>query len=240
MKKLYFNFIFIFIFLNFISVRICVAEESLIIGMGGTKANERIFRASTKLLQDISIKMGVKIKLISLPGERATIMLKQGDIHAEFSRIASYQDEVSAVAIKVDEPIASIPYHIYTVSHDFRVNGWESLKPYNIVTVRGLYFVKKYLKDHKTQAVESAKNAFHFLKIKRADLFIETPLIADPFLNSPDFDNSGIKRLEPPVDFLHTYTFFSLKHVDLAKKYHKALLETKKEGTYYKIQAETK
>lgn len=119
------------------------------------------------------------------------------------------------------------------------VKSWDSLKPYKIVHVRGHIFIETYLNNHKTFAVNSAKAAFLFLKVKRADLYIEEILTATPILNSPEFDGSGIRRLEPPVAILNTYTFFSSKFPDYAKKYHEALVEIKKEGIYQKIFLET-
>lgn len=230
--------ILIVIFLLLISGRMSFAEETLVMGVV-TDESERTFRIAENLLQEISKKMGVEIKLTSLPAKRAIVSLKNGKIHGEFSRIASYQDSVPG-AIKVKEPITSLPLHVYTVSQNFKVNGWDSLEPYSIVTVRGYSFVDNYLRDHKTYAVGSAKFAFGFLKAERADLFISDHLTASSILDSPDFDSESIKKLEPPVTVLNTYTFFSPKHPDFVESYHKALVEVKEEGVYQRIITETK
>lgn len=213
------------------------AGESLIIGIAGVKTNERAFRIGKNILQEISKRMNVKIQLISLPAKRALIMLREGAIHAELTRVAAYKKKVPT-AIKVEEPITSLPYHAYT-QKKIIVDGWDSLKPYKIVHVRGHIFIETYLTNHKTFAVNSAKTAFLFLKAKRADLYIEEILTSTPILNSPEFDDSGIKRLDPPLAILNTFTFFSSKFPDYAKKYHKALVGIKKEGIYQKIFSET-
>lgn len=66
-------------------------EERLIIGIAGVKTNERSFRIGKNILQEISKRMNVEIQLISLPAERALIMLREGEIHAEFTRVAAYK-----------------------------------------------------------------------------------------------------------------------------------------------------
>lgn len=232
-----FHYILIVLFL--LNSNVSNAEENLIIGMGGVKTNERVFKIGENILWEISKRMGVKIQLISLPALRATKMLRKGEIHAELSRIAAYKKKI-LTAIKVSEPIASLPFHAYTLLQNFTVKGWRSLKPYEIVYIRGHTFVDTYLNNHKTYAVDSARAAFRFLKAKRTDIYVEDILTAAPILNSTEFNNSGIKRLEPPVAFLSTYTFFSSKYPDFAKSYYKALVEIKKEGIYQKIFSETR
>lgn len=166
-------------------------------------------------------------------------MLRDGGIHAELTRVAAYNNKVPT-AIKVEEPITSLPYHAYTLSKDIVIDGWDSLRSYKIVHVRGHIFIEPYLKNHSTFAVNSAKTAFLFLKAERADLYIEEILTANPILNSPELAGSGINRIDPPLAILNTYTFFSSKFPDYAKQYHKSLVEIKKEGIYKKIFLETK
>ncbi len=226
--------------LFFICIRVGAAEESLIIGMGGSAENERVFRIGENLLSEISKRTGVKMQLIALPAKRATKMLRNGTIHGELSRIAQYKKEIPS-AIKVEEPIASLIFYAYSSSlKKITVNGWKSLKPYKIVFIRGHVFVETHLNNQKIYAVNSAESAFRFLQLKRADLFVIDSLTASSFLSFPDFDHRSITKLEPPVDILNTYTFFSSKYSDFAKRYSKALVEMKKEGIHKKIMMETK
>ena len=48
-------------------------------------------------------------------------------------------------------------------------------------------------------------------------------------------EEKGVFKLEQPVIVLHTHTFFSYLHDEMPKKYEKALIEIKKDGTYDKI-----
>ncbi|MFT5706369.1 MAG: hypothetical protein ACI9ES_000648 [Oceanospirillaceae bacterium] len=82
--------------------------------------------------------------------------------------------------------------------------------------------------------------AFNFLRVKIADIFITFPIIANVALNSPCFNNEGIYRLEPSILLFDTYTFFSPKYPDLAKRFHQALVQLKESVTYQRIIDETK
>lgn len=105
----------IILILFFICIRVGAAEESLIIGMGGSVKNERVFRIGENLLSEISTRTGVKMQLVALPAIRATEMLRNGTIHGELSRIAQYKKTVTS-AIKVEEPIASLIFYAYSSS----------------------------------------------------------------------------------------------------------------------------
>ncbi len=59
-------------------------------------------------------------------------------------------------------------------------------------------------------------------------------------LNDHHFDATGIKRLEPPLTQLETYTFFAAQYSAIAEKYQQALVAMKKEGVYQSILVDTK
>ena len=227
------------ILLTFSWVEMSRATEGLIIGFVADKS-ERSYRIGDRLLQEISKKMQIKITLISLPGKRAVVLLREGKIHADLSRIAAFQKRVPE-AIRIEEFLASTPYYVYSsLAESFPVDDWDSLKPYKIVTVRGLVFIDQYLSEHHTHKVGSMKAAFGFIKNKRADLYIENVLAASAFLQSDDFDSEGITRLEPAIAILKSYTFFSARYPNFAKKYQQALEAIKEEGIYQDVFRETK
>ena len=223
----------VLILITLMGGRIVSADENLVIAMAG-ETNEHTFTIATKLVREISAKMGTPIQLLPMPAKRSTVMLKTGDIHAELSRIASYT-ELVPTAIRVDEPIIRVPYYVYSSTQKFEVDGWNSLRPYKIVAVSGYAFVKKYMQSHDTYDVGTVESALQFIKLKRADLFVAAPISTETFFESSEFDTEGIYRLEPPVDYLNLYTFFSYKYPEYAKEYHAALVKLKDEGQYQKL-----
>ncbi len=210
------------------------AKETVVVAIANSLGSEKSFMTAQALLNAIARKMGVSIELISLPAKRITLMLRKGEIHADFSRIKEYQNDV-ATAIRVDEPILTLPYHAYSTTESISINGWNNLESYNIVGVRGFVFVENYLKNHKIYHVDSADTALKFLKAGRADIFIETSLVVSNIMSNPDLDLSGIYQLEPAIQHLNSYTFFSEKYAHHVEPFNRALLEIKADDTYNKI-----
>lgn len=229
----------ILLLLSLFSTETTAATEKMIFGLVAEK-NNRVFALATNFLKVMSEKLAVDIELISLPGKRAAVWLQSGKIHADLSRIAAYQKRVPN-SIKIPEPLLSVPYYAYSSQTDkIRVDGWDSLKPYKIVSIRGYALTDEYLKHHDTHKVGSIKAAFGFLQAKRAELFIIDLLSAETYFATAESKREGITKLEPPVALFNTYTFFSSKYPRMANRYHQALNEMKREGTLLKILLETK
>lgn len=193
-----------------------------------------LFKLGEKVLGVISDRMGEKIKLISIPGKRSAMLLKSNEIHAELARSDEYSQRVP-FAIKVPEPIIEITQHAYSINHNFQVDGWESLKPYRLVSMRGSWVVEVHMTDHDISMVDSMRSAFKFLKSGRADVCIASSILAQRFLNSTKLDVSNIIRLEPAVHTSKDYTFFAAGYPELASKYERALKSIKADGTYKKM-----
>ncbi|MCJ8298534.1 MAG: transporter substrate-binding domain-containing protein [Pseudomonadales bacterium] len=213
-------------------------EQVVKVALGGTGPQSRVFRIASKLLAEISKFSGLKLELVYLPTRRATAKLLNGGVHAEMARIASYRQHVPS-AIMITESVASLPVHVYTVNADFIVDGWSSLKPYTVLRVHGWLYTRKNLEQHQSFTVVTPLEGFRLLEAHRADVFPLDSLSAAGLLSLPEFKDTRIKRLEPPVHILHTYTFFSADYPLLAQRYQSALIKLKQQGIYQKILNET-
>ncbi len=187
-------------------------------------------------MQEITKHMGVTYELRPLPASRAAILLERGEIHADLSRIAEFQEEVPT-AVRVAEPFLQIPYYAYAKNLDLTVQGWESLKPYRLVTLRGFHIASVFLREHQTQFVDSTESALDFLMAGRADIFSMISTQVDSLLKLEKYQISGIKKLQPPIMVMDTYTYFSKKHSSYAPPYEEALVQVKKSGLYEKLAA---
>ncbi len=222
-----------------------MAEETpreLTFGIAGVTEQDLPFRLGSKVLQEISDKIGHKIELITLPIKRAKIMLLKGQIDAELVRIIEYQSDSESL-IMISEPIAQLPFYAYSIRSDIKTKtpqDIDKLKQLKIVGLRGQEFPKVFFNDSDLFYVDSVKSGFLFLHKERADVFIVDGISASTALNTLEQEKLGINRLEPPLAIINRHTFFSPENAEIAKKYEQALIEIKKEGIYDKIFRETK
>lgn len=226
--------LFIVLFLTLSSPTSLARED--IIFVTALPADNEIFRAGEELLAAISLRMDESIKLISIPGKRSAILLNNNEIHAELARVGEYAQKVP-LAIKISEPIIEFSQYAYSLKSDISIAGWDSLKAYSSVALRGIWIVEVYMADHQVTWVDSISSAFHFLKSDRADVGILNSIQADKFLAAADFDVSGIKRLEPAIYSSRNYTFFAAAYPQLALRYEAALRSMKADGSYQAILA---
>lgn len=222
-----------------------MAEETprkITFGVAGITEQDRPFKLGTKILKEISKKIGHEIELIALPHKRAKFMLKKGQIDAELARVSEYA-VFSDSLIMVNEPIVKLPFYMYSTNSNIKITDIkdiENLKRLRVVTLRGQEFLKRYLNDFNLSFVDSIKSGFLFLYKDRADIFITNGISASTVLNSLEQKKLGINRIEPPIAIVNGYTFFTANNAEIAKKFEKALIEIKEEGIYDKIFSETK
>ena len=216
----------------------CLAADNTLTIATSVKTNTLSFRVGEKVLSHLSLQLKVPLKLVHIPADRASHLFNLGKIDAEFSRAALYQ-QIRSTAIKAQEPISKLPLYVFTADKRFTVNGWQSLRPYRILTIKGWVYTKKSLVGFDTVEVESPFQALRMLKAGRADLFVTDMLSVNSLRNDLEFNQGDIIRLDNPVTVLNTYTFFLAKHTAIAKAYSEALITLKREGTYQQILQDT-
>ena len=194
------------------------------------KKGEPVFRMAEELVAEIARRMGVTIELISLPVNRAAHALASGEIDAELSRIRDYGKDRPDV-IRVEETIARISYHAYALKPYDDLDGWQSLKPFRVVHRMGMQFVKEYLVGMDIHALNSTESGLTFILRDRADLYIETPALVEPLLQTrPEYRD--IRRIDPAIAWFDTFTYFSPQRAAMAERYLQALQSMKADGSY--------
>lgn len=205
-------------------------KKHLVMAFASAKAGEPVFRMAESLVAEIGNRMGVTIELVSQPVNRAARSLATGAIDAELSRIRDYGNARPEL-IRVEETIARISYHAYAVKPYSDLDGWQSLAPYRIVHRMGMQFVEEYLVGMDIHALNSTEGGLEFILRGRAELYIETPALVEPLLKTrPEYRE--IRRIDPPIAWFDTYTYFSPRGADLAERYLQALKSMKADGTY--------
>ncbi len=193
-----------------------------------------LFNKISEFTRALSKEMGITIELLSLPPKRATKYLAAGYIDGEIARINDYGVVVSN-SIRVAEPVSVEPYIVYTWKDSLELDGWESIKPYSIVTVSGYAFADKYMNGFNTYAVNSIEQAFSYLVYKRAEVFVMNRQIAENFLKTTGFKLEDVHAIEKPIDELILHSYFTQDNKVIADLYEKALKTIKGNGIYNSI-----
>jgi polar amino acid transport system substrate-binding protein len=214
-----------------------VAKQPVTMSIIESEKGDTVYNFAQKLVDEVSKISDLDIRLIAIPAKRATQMLLNNTLQAEFYRIESYTQKVPH-SIKIAASESLVPIFAYSASVDFKVNGWQSLKPFSMINVRGWIYPKKNLPEKEFIVVNSTLDAFAMLEARRAEIFVNSQITSTAILQSTAFKDTKIRRLSPKLGHIKFFTFFSGKYPKMAESYNSAIKEIKSNGTFERLVAE--
>ncbi len=121
--------------------------------------------------------------------------------------------------------------------HNFKIEGWQSLRAYNVSFPFGLQLAELKNQDMNTESVTSIDQGLIKLNAGRSDLFIGTLgyQCSIKRLNLTD-----ITALSPPIDTVNMFHYLHKRHKDLAEKLAKELTRMQESGEMESIQKQSK
>ena len=103
-------------------------------GTKGSVYDEFIFN---QILREAYKKIGITAEINFLPNERALLYSNKGTTDGETARVLAITNEFPNLVV-VPVPLRRIAIVGYSTKNEvIPITGWESLKPYKIVFVRG-------------------------------------------------------------------------------------------------------
>jgi len=187
---------------------------------GTTLVPQRVIREAYR-------RLGYEIEIYYLPGERAIHSANNGMVDGELYRIAK---EMYQNLIIVPVPICYIKHSVFTKNANFQPDGWESLKPFSAISLRGYKYAEKKLKEHgiRYHLVNDFNKMLELLEEGRYDIGLMNML--DGLKAMKSLGIKDIKALEPPLDSLPLYHFLHRKNKELVPLIGEKLKALKEEG----------
>lgn len=185
------------------------------------------------ILKEAFQRIGVSIKISSLPAERALINVNQGIDDGLFVKIAGIEESYPNL-IMVPEKICDYDFAAFTKNPSIRINGWDSLKPYNVGYLRGWKMYEANIKEAKSVTNVKDDDALIELLINdRVDIIAYELL--EMKVRKKKMNLTGIITLEPLLAKKEMFCYLNKKHSKLVPGLVKALKDMKDDGTYNKI-----
>ena len=208
------------------------------------EAREFIFASASEpyLARDIAEAMitaayqrlGHTVQFKHVPLERALFEANSGMVDGEAERaVMGFVQYPGLVPIRV--PVAEDEFVAYGKGNLLKVSGWASLKPWRLVSIRGIKRIEALGPDYKLEFVGSAEQLFRFLQMGRADIGILTrgntciPL---------QLGITDIKIQEPAIENIQFYHHLNERHSALIPQIEATLQEMQKDGSSQRIKDE--
>jgi len=187
---------------------------------------------SSRVMIEAYKRIGVEIEILPLPAKRTLFVSNSGELDGELFRLEGVNKKWPNL-IPVPIPINFMEGVVITKGPTFKVDDWESLRPYKIGIRRGIRFTDDGTLDMSRLFADSNDQLFKMLKHDRVDLIVVTRsngLQALKFLDFPDF-----KILEPPVEIYPLFHYLHIKHKEMIPKVEVVLQGMQQEGLFLKI-----
>lgn len=193
-----------------------------------TAVNKRVVTEAYK-------RIGFKIQIERLPAARALKISNKGEVDGELFRIADIVNDYPNLRM-IPIPIYILEARVFSKDVEFSVNGWESLRPYNIGIVRGVKHAELGTKGMNRHISVNYDHLFKMLYKKRVDIVVAARLSG--LESIAKLNLKEIKMLDNPIVKLPLYHFLHKKHERLIPKLTEVLRRMEKEGTLQKIRHE--
>ena len=194
-------------------------------------------KALEQLSQESLRRIGVDLKLVSLPSERSLTAANLGEVDGEGLRVGGLggPDGPYPNLIQVPERFVRISFVAFsknaTISLD---NGWDSLKPYRIAFINGWKMFEANAQGARVvHKVDKPEQLFRMLEEGRADLALYTR--ADGVLMARNPGLPAIAPLSPALKEVDMYLYLHKKHQALVPKLTQAIRDLKADGSYNRI-----
>lgn len=189
-----------------------------------------------RIMSEAFRRMGIPLKIVRLPSERALINANEGVDDGNFARVEGL-DKLYPNLIRVSEEITTFEFVAFSRKAAFKTTGWDSLKPYNVGIITGWKILEKNTVGVKSLTkVRDEKLLFSLLLSGKADLVLYDRMQGKVVLKQ--LASGDIRVLTPPLAVKGMYLYLNKRHAGLVPKLELTLRAMKKDGTVKRIVGE--
>ena len=228
-KRVRFIVLMILTSLTLFSAGRAVSGQKLVLNFGN--ASPYITPEGKGFYADIAAeafrRIDIEAEVIYIVSAQSLINANQGIEDGNMARIAGMEKKFPNL-IPVPEKIVDFEFTAFTHEVDFKVDGWDSLKPYEVGIVTGWKIYEKNITEAKLiKKVKRSEQLFRLLDKARIEVAMYQRWGGAWLIKEPGLD--------PPITVKPLYMYLHKKHVALVPKVPQALIDMKKDGSYQAI-----
>lgn len=177
-----------------------------------TSAHVNAFPDVIALFTKAYSKLGYTIELIELPDRRTLYEAKNRSwVDGELARVKD-AEVLLPNHIRVPVPVKRVDISVYVKNINFDVNGWNSLLPYKIGTLRGILAIENKLIGFNVSEAGRPLQLLQMLNRERVQIVVIPKPMGEQALEVKGYN---IRILEPPVDSFSLYHYVREQHRSL-------------------------
>lgn len=179
-------------------------------------------------------RLGMEVKIVHLPSERALVNANKGIDDGNFARIAGLEKDYPNL-VMVPEQIATFEFAAFARDSSIRIDGWESLQSYSVGIVTGWKILEANVTRTRLLTKVSSPDAlFDLLVHGRVDIVVFDREQGKAILRRNGI--SGVMALKPLLASTDMFIYLNSRHAALAPKLAAVLREMKRDGSFARIE----
>lgn len=184
-------------------------------------------QVAERVLREAYGQLGRELQVVSMPGERSLLSANTGETDGELYRRAGIE-LLYPHLLRV--PVALLQYEIVAFSRRwrFKVQGWESLRPYRLGFVKGIKIIEENTRGMQLEPVATLQQAFVKMELDRSDLVLSNRLSGLASLRQHGIQ--GVVQLQPPLASFPVFHYLHKRHEALLTPLTQALHELERSG----------
>ncbi len=185
------------------------------------------------IIREAFRRIGMDVKIVRVPSERGLVDADRGIDDGDFVRVAGLE-KMYPNLVRVPEPICDFEFTVFTKDLSIRINGWRSLKPYNVGIITGWNILERNITGTRSLTEVGDANAlFELLAHGRVDLVVFDRVEGDAVIKKLGL--SEIIALKPYLSKQGMYLYLNRRYAGLAPRLAAALLEMKRNGDMQRL-----
>lgn len=205
------------------------ATQTLVI----TSVNHsQISKVTQPILIEAYKRLGIDVSFEYYPAKRSLHLANEGKyFDGELHRIKGLEKRYPNL-VYVPVVIFRLEAIVISKKVRFKVDGWESVRPFMIGIRRGVIFALNGTRDMNRTILNSNERLFSMLNGNRFDIIIASRINASKFF--AEEKNKKLMVLEPPIESYNMYHYLNKKNAHLLPKLTKVLQDMENEGLIQK------
>ena len=189
-----------------------------------------------EILREVYARLNIKIDFIDVEAKRALALSNAGETDGEIQRIANISKDYPAL-IQLSPPINYIEPTVFTTTLKFDVQGWESIRDYQIGIVRGVGSSEAGTRGmSQVQRATSLSDLIEMLDRDRFDM-----LVTDFFSGRVEIKKmhleSRIQPILPPLQRIYVYHYLHERHRVLIPRIEAVIQQMTESGELEQLRA---
>lgn len=209
--------------------------EPLVINTDGAPPHSRADGTGfeDRIVAEAFRRIGVDVRLVQLPSERALQNADQGIDDGNFPRIAGLM-ALYPNLVMVPESMSSFPCAAFTRDPTLKALAWADLRSRQVAYVLGWKLVELNVPDPaKLQHARDQETLFALLDTGRAQIVLADLHTGREIIRRKGYKN--MRALLPPLADPPMYLYLHKRHAALAPRLAEALREMKRDGTLERL-----